>query len=120
MPGCSSHYAIPAKMQPSIWHWKERLLAYHHGFGISPEGVLQQPCEFGVTVGHVGALAIHQCRDNIAQCGERQVDLSGFLQSLPCGSSFCLSFRTLQREHEAGVKTDPLIQLLPANRISYT
>lgn len=105
-------------MQPNSWHWKQHLLAYHHGFGVAPQGVLQQSCEFGVTVGHMGALAIHQCRYNIAQCGERKVDLRGFLQSLPCGSSFCLSFRTLQSEHQAEVKTVPLIYL-PPNRISY-
>lgn len=70
----------------------------------------------------MGALAIHQRRDNIPQCGKREVDLSSFLQSLPRGSSFCLSFRTLVREQEAEarVKTDPLIHLSPPKRISYT
>lgn len=55
----------------------------------------------------MGALAIHQRRDNIPQCGKREVDLSSFLQSLPRGSSFRLSFRTLEREQEGetGVTT---------------
>lgn len=53
--------------------------AYHHGFGVAPQGILKETCKFGVTVGHMGALAIHQRRDNVPQCGKREVDLRSFL-----------------------------------------
>lgn len=68
-----SHCGSPAKTQ------LEHLSAYHHGFGIAPQRILQEPCQFGVTVGHMGALAIHQRRDNVPKRGKREVDLGGFL-----------------------------------------
>lgn len=68
----------------------------------------------------MGALAIHQRRDNIPQRGKREVDLGSFLQSLPRGSSFCLSFRTLERDQEAEVTTDPLKHLLPLKRMDHS
>lgn len=110
------------KTQLDSWHWKGHLSAYHHGFGVASQRILKESCKFGVTVGHMGTLAIHQCRDDIPQRGKREVDLSGFLQPLPRGSSFRLSFRTLEREQEAeaGVTTDPLIHLLPPKTTNYT
>ena len=72
-------------------------LAYHHGLGVATERILQQAGEFGVPVRHVGALAVHQSGDDIPQGGEREIDLRGFLQALPCGARFPLSLRTLDR-----------------------
>lgn len=69
-----------------------KLKLYHHGLGVSPQRILKQTGQFGVSVGDVSALAVHQGGDNVTQGGEGQIDLRCFLQTLTCGSSFALSF----------------------------
>ena len=43
----------------------------------------------------MGALAVYKGRDDIAQGGQGQVDLSGFLQSLASGAGLGLALRSL-------------------------
>ena len=68
---------------------------YHHGLGVSAERVLQQTGQFGVPVRDVCAFAVHQGRDDVAQGGQGQVDLGGFLQTLACSARLPLPLRTL-------------------------
>lgn len=43
---------------------------------------LQEASELGVTVGDVAALAVHQCRDDISQRRQREVNLDTLLQPI--------------------------------------
>ena len=46
---------------------------------------LEEARQFGVAVGDVGGLAVHQSGDDVTQRRQRQVDLGRFLQSLSLG-----------------------------------
>lgn len=73
---------------------------YHHGLRVSSQRVLQQAGEFGIPVGHVCALPIHQSGNNIPQSGQGQVDLCGLLKTLPSGSCLTLPLGSLtSKEH---------------------
>lgn len=65
--------------------------SYHHGFGVSSEGILQQTGQLGVPVWDVCALAVDQGGDDVPQCGQGEVDLGRFLQALTGSSSLPLS-----------------------------
>lgn len=86
---CSQHQHFSA-----IWHTSccqfSHLNSYHHGFGVSSEGILQQTGQFGVPVWNVCALAVDQGGDDVPQCGQGEVDLGCFLQALTGSSSLTL------------------------------
>ena len=70
---------------------------YHHGFRVASERVLQQSGEFGVPVGYVGALAVHQSTYDISQSGKGEVDLSGLLQPISSRTCLRLTLRSLTK-----------------------
>lgn len=63
---------------------------------LSVKSHLEKPCEFGVPIGNVGALAVDESGDDVAECGEGKVDLSGFLEPLPRGARLGLSLAPRQ------------------------
>ena len=70
-------------------------LSHHHRLAVASQRVLQEARQLGVAVGHVGALAVDQSRDDVSQCGEGEVDLGGFLQTLAGGARLALALRAL-------------------------
>lgn len=82
-PEHQSHFA---HMFPALFS-----KSYHHGFGVSSEGILQQTGQLGVPVWDVCALAVDQGGDDVPQCGQGEVDLGRFLQALTGSSSLPLS-----------------------------
>ena len=63
----------------------------HERFRVSAEGVLKQPGQLRVPVGHVRALAVDQRRDDVSQRRQRQVDLRRLLETLAGGSRLALT-----------------------------
>ena len=67
---------------------------HHGGLAVATERVLEEACEFGVTVGDVRAgTLVCQGGDHVAQAGQRLVDFLRFLKTFPSGSSDSDTFR---------------------------
>ena len=92
----------------------------HDRLGVSTERVLQQPSQFRVTIRDVSCLRVCQRRDNMAQRGERQVDLSGLLESVTRGTCLSDPLRARQVHHIELTNTNMLLvvgaQLTTFNR----
>lgn len=69
---------------------------HHECASVSPQGVLQQPGQLGVAVGHILGASVHQGRDDVAQGRQRQVDLGGLAQTLTRGPRLGLTLAPRQ------------------------
>ena len=66
----------------------------HHCLSVSSQRILQYSSKLGVTIGYICALRIGQTGDNVTKCGQRQVDLRRFLQTLASRTCLALSLGT--------------------------
>ena len=64
----------------------------HQRLWIATERILQKSSKFRISVRDVRALAVDECRNNVSEGGERQVDLRRLFQTLTGGSSLALTF----------------------------
>lgn len=68
----------------------------HDSLRISTEGVIQYPCQFGVSVRDVLFFPIHQCRNHVSQGAQGQVDLGRLFDPLVFEIGLALPFRASQ------------------------
>ena len=73
-----------------------RDVSHHDSLCVATKWVLKQSCKIAFSIGHMRTLlTVYQSRDHIAQCGQREINLSGFLQTLALCTSFRLPLRAL-------------------------
>ena len=68
--------------------------------GVAPEGILQEPGQLGIAVGDVQRLPVRELVDDVAEEGQREVDVLGLLEALPCGTGLVDPLRACEVDEE--------------------
>mmetsp|Transcript_16992 Transcript_16992/g.55352 ORF Transcript_16992/g.55352 Transcript_16992/m.55352 type:complete len:383 (+) Transcript_16992:1139-2287(+) len=71
-------------------------VCHHHRLGVAAQRVLQQSRQLRVSVRDVLRLSIHQRRDAVPECRERQINLSRLFEPVPFGGRLGLALRSGQ------------------------
>lgn len=83
-------------------------VGHHDRLGVAAQRVLEETGELGVAVRNVRALAVYQGRYDVAQSGEREIDLGCLLQSNACGSRLGLTLAAGQIDQVKLANADTL------------